>query len=120
MDRYRSRLLETPKRVVVTVAYRVVALVVAIAGWISLRWYHITHDMTSSILEIFKRRKGRSPHEYPKGRRPKTPRVLGVVLFQRSFRAQEDQALARLVVWCVVLYEYITSVISYHMYVFCS
>lgn len=90
----RSRVwLEAPQRVVVRVAYYLVALLVTLAGWISRQWKSVCS------MRWLRRRGGHG--SYSKGRQPKEPRVLGVVLFQRSFRAQEDQALSRLLVWCV-------------------
>lgn len=96
----RSRVwLEAPQRVVVRVAYYLVALLVTIAGWISRQWKSAGSMRWVSCV---RRRGGHA--SYSKGRQPKEPRVLGVVLFQRSFRAQEDQALSRLLVWCVYYY----------------
>lgn len=96
----RSRVwLEAPQRAVVRVAYYLVALLVTIAAWISRQWKSVGRARSMKWLSCVRRRGGNE--SYSKGRQPKEPRVLGVVLFQRSFRAQEDQALSRLLVWCV-------------------
>ena len=38
----------------------------------------------------------------PRGRKPKQPNVLGIVLVQKGFWSQEGQALSRILMWWVV------------------
>jgi len=93
--------MDAPKRVAVRIAYQVVALLVTIAGWISRQWRSVRQS-SMKWLSCMRRKRGNTAGAYSKGKRPKEPRVLGVVLFQRAFRAQEDQALSRLLTWYVV------------------
>ena len=101
MNRRFRTWMDAPKRVVVRVAYQVVALLVTIAGWISRQWRSVTHG-SMKLLSYMSRKRENTAGAYSKGKRPKEPRVLGVVLFQRAFRAQEDQALSRLLTWYVL------------------
>lgn len=104
MTRSLQTLLSIPKRAVVRLAYHVVALLVTCARWIAHQWkYRVVHT-SRGWLWYRRRSRGGKGVGYAKGQRPKDPRVLGVVLFQRSFRAQEDQALSRLLVWCVLYF----------------
>jgi hypothetical protein len=104
MNRRFRAWVDSPRNAIVTVAYQVVALLVTIVGLISRQWRRMTQYSIKCWLYI-RRKRGNGNGAYSKGKRPKEPRVLGVVLFQRSFRAQENQALSRLLTWCVVLYD---------------
>lgn len=101
MSRGFRRWIDAPRRAAVSVAYKVVALLVTLVGWISRLWSCMTQDSVYWLSYIRKKR-GNMVGAYSKGRQPKDPRVLGVVLFQRSFRAQENQALSRLLTWYVI------------------
>lgn len=98
MNRRFRAWVDSPRNAIVTVAYQVVALLVTIVGLISRQWRRMTQYSIKCCLYI-RRKRGNGNGAYSKGKRPKEPRVLGVVLFQRSFRAQENQALSRLLTW---------------------
>eukprot|EP00889_Picochlorum_renovo_P001016 jgi/Picre1/28046/NNA_001006.t1 len=88
-DRRRGFLVDR----IQSIAYRCVALFVAFASWVTHQWRRFKIYIASHTTSRWHR------HREARGRRPREPRVLGVVLFQKSFGTQDDQALSRILVW---------------------
>jgi hypothetical protein len=88
----------------ISLSHWIVTLVVSFIAWISAPYNRAKRYVHENwwLLTAWRSRKKRG---HPGGRRPKEPKVLGVVLFQQSFRAQDDQALSRILTWYDVAYK---------------